>query len=330
MFVEGDDGQLRFHPLPPPVDDEVAGLVATVRVRILRLLRRRGLVDSDGVADEEVAPSSSLALASLAGAAVRGVQALGRGAGALVRRIGCDARAPWISSRKELHAHVEGFDLHAAVSIAATDRDGRERLCRYLLRPAVAQDRLELLDDDSVRVELRSAWSDGTTHLLFEPLELIGRLASLIPKPRTNLLIYHGVLAPHARWRARVVAYGVNAVAPAFAAGPVELTLADDAAVEQDQHPGQPAPTARANGRCRSCVSGNRSWAELMRRAFGIDVLACPGCGGRLRLLATIMSPAVIRTILDHLGIRRTRASSARSGRAPPSAPAWPAADDWS
>ena len=108
-----------------------------------------------------------------------------RSAGAPIRRIGSDPRAPWISSRTDLHAHVEGFDLHAAVSIAAADRDGRERLSRYLLRPAVAQDQLELLDDGNVRLELRSEWSDGTTHLEFEPSELIGRLASLVPKPRS-------------------------------------------------------------------------------------------------------------------------------------------------
>jgi uncharacterized protein YbaR (Trm112 family) len=44
-------------------------------------------------------------------------------------------------------------------------------------------------------------------------------------------------------------------------------------------------------------------WAELLRRTFKIDVLACPDCGGRLRLLATIEEPAVVRKILSHLGI---------------------------
>jgi hypothetical protein len=42
------------------------------------------------------------------------------------------------------------------------------------------------------------------------------------------------------------------------------------------------------------------TWAALMHRAFGIDVLACPQCGGRLRLIATLHDPAVIRWILAH------------------------------
>ena len=44
-------------------------------------------------------------------------------------------------------------------------------------------------------------------------------------------------------------------------------------------------------------------WAALLQRTFEIDVLACPGCGGRLRLLATIEDPEVVRKILSHLGL---------------------------
>ena len=40
-----------------------------------------------------------------------------------------------------------------------------------------------------------------------------------------------------------------------------------------------------------------------MRRAFDVDVLACPRCGGRLRLVAAIDDPHVIRQILTHLGL---------------------------
>ena len=53
----------------------------------------------------------------------------------------------------------------------------------------------------------------------------------------------------------------------------------------------------------RSKPGPHTSWAELLLRTFEIDVLACPECGRRLRLLATIEDPAVIRKILSHLGI---------------------------
>jgi hypothetical protein len=106
------------------------------------------------------------------------------------------------------HAHLTGFDLHANVAVPAADRARLERLCRYLLRPAVAQGRLRLLDDGRIVLTLKTAWADGTRHLVFEPLTLLGKLPALTPRPRINLVLYHGVLAPNAAWRARVVSYG--------------------------------------------------------------------------------------------------------------------------
>ena len=58
-----------------------------------------------------------------------------------------------------------------------------------------------------MRLELKRPWSDGTTYLLFEPVEFLEKLAAVTPRPEINLVLYHGVLAPHARWRAEVVAY---------------------------------------------------------------------------------------------------------------------------
>jgi hypothetical protein len=61
---------------------------------------------------------------------------------------------------------------------------------------AVSQERLRLLDDGRVLLSLKTAWADGTRHLLFEPLELLEKLAALTPRPRINLVLYHGVLGP--------------------------------------------------------------------------------------------------------------------------------------
>jgi hypothetical protein len=66
-----------------------------------------------------------------------------------------------------------------------------------VLRPPLAEDRLRRLTDGRVRVALKRAWHDGTTHLLFEPLEFLERLAALALRPEINLVLYHGV-APHA------------------------------------------------------------------------------------------------------------------------------------
>src|SRR5204862_2192857 len=104
-----------------------------------------------------------------------------------------------------LHAHEAGFALHAAVHVAAGDRERLERLCQYLCRPPLGQGRLQRLRDGRIAVALRP-WADGTTHLVFTPLELLERLVPLVPRPRINLVLYHGVLAANAPWRRAVVA----------------------------------------------------------------------------------------------------------------------------
>jgi hypothetical protein len=115
----------------------------------------------------------------------------------------------------------------------------------------------------------------------------------MTPRPDTNLLICHGVLAPRARRRARVVVYRRVAPEP----GP---TVAPRAA-------GPEGPGVKRSPRAWS-------WAALTHRAFAIDVLVCAHCGGRLRLIATLHDPAVIRTILAHRAL-------AHSGQSPGPAP---------
>ena len=117
---------------------------------------------------------------------------------------------------------------------------------------------------------------------------------AVVPRPETNLLICHGLLAPRARWRARVVAYGRLARELTASTGPLAT--------------GPEGTTVKSSARAWS-------WAALMHRAFAIDVLACVHCGGRLRLIATLHEPAVIRKLLAHLRMVRPGPTS---GPAPP------------
>jgi hypothetical protein len=91
--------------------------------------------------------------------------------------VGEEPDAPWVLSSHPRHAHIAGFDLHANVAVPAADRARLEQLCRYLLRPPVAQDRLRRMGDDYVLLSLKTAWADGTRHLLFSPMELLEKLA---------------------------------------------------------------------------------------------------------------------------------------------------------
>lgn len=93
-------------------------------------------------------------------------------------------------------AHLEGFDLHANVAVRAGERARLENLCRYVLRPPVAQDALELTPEGTMVLRLRRPWRDGTRAIRFEPSELLEKLAAMIPRPRANLLLYHRAFAP--------------------------------------------------------------------------------------------------------------------------------------
>jgi hypothetical protein len=155
--------------------------------------------------------------------------------------------------------------------------------------------------DGQVVLQLRHQWLDGTTHLVFDPLEFLGRLAVLVPRPRINLILYHGVLAPRAAWRSAVV----RRQTPGAGGESGVTASASDPAREADA-----AETARRHAR-------GQTWAALMARTFGIDVLACPRCGGRLRLIALIEEAAVIDRILWHLGLPSERPAP-RAARAPP------------
>jgi hypothetical protein len=89
LFTEAADGSLRFHPAPPPTDVEVARLVATIRRRVLRLLRRRGVfAGAEDDDSRDPLAETSLALAGITSAAVQGRRALGPRAGARVLQIG--------------------------------------------------------------------------------------------------------------------------------------------------------------------------------------------------------------------------------------------------
>jgi hypothetical protein len=175
----------------------------------------------------------------------------------------------------ELCSEIDGFTLHARTVIAEDDREGLERLSRYIARPPIASERLALREDGRVVYRLRHPWRDGTTAGAFDPLTFIERLAALVPRPRAHMLTYHGVLAPAASWRDLVV-----------------------------PTPAPPAPSPGAEPRSPPLSKRKRlSWAELLKRVFAIDVLVCPRCNGPRKLIATITDGPTVRTILEHLGL---------------------------
>lgn len=193
--------------------------------------------------------------------------------------------------------NVAGFSLHAGVATRANERDKLERLCRYITRPAVSEKRLSLTEHGQARYSLKNPWRDGTTHVIFEPLDFIARLAALVPKPRVNLTRFHGVFAPNSQHRALITPAG---------RGKGHKTTTTHAT----QHL---TPAGRHVA---------MTWAQRLKRVFGIDIKTCQACGSAMKVIACIEDPDVIRKILGHLdrNTPTTTPSPLPEPRAPPQA----------
>ncbi|OGB76198.1 MAG: hypothetical protein A2496_08820 [Burkholderiales bacterium RIFOXYC12_FULL_60_6] len=254
-----------FHPAPELTDDDVKRIVKTVASRVLRLLERRGALDPDSL---DPLCDDSPVLAGISAASVRGLVATGDRAGRVVRRVLTDPAEPVRTG--PLCFASRGFSLHAATRIEAGDRAGLERLCRYVARPPLATGRLARIDDERLSFQLKTPWEDGTTHLILSPLELIEKLAALVPPPRINLVRYHGVLAAHAKDRDKIV---------------------------------PKKPDAEKLRETRGASRNRLLWAALLARVFAIDVTKCPKCGGRLRLVAAVTDAASAKRYLDGVGL---------------------------
>jgi len=170
-------------------------------------------------------------------------------------------------------AKETGFSLHAGVAAQAWERDKLERLCRYISRPAVSEKRLSLTWAGNIRYKLKTPYNDGTTHVIFESLDFIAKLASLVPKPRVNLTRFHGVFAPNSKHR-------------------ILVTTARRGKSTQEENK-TPEEKRRA-----------MTWAQRLKRVFNIDVETCAQCGGSIKVIACIEDQVVIDKILLHLEIK--------------------------
>lgn len=170
--------------------------------------------------------------------------------------------------------NVAGFSLHAGVAAKAHERDKLERLCRYIARSAISEKRLSLTAQGKVRYALKTPYRDGTTHVIFEPLDFIARLAALVPKPRVNLTRFHGVFAPNSKQR--------SLVTPAKRGKGKKAKVADEVQTPAERR-------------------ASMTWAQRLKRVFNIDIETCGECGSAIKVIACIEDPVVINKILTHL-----------------------------
>jgi len=243
--------------------------------RIIRRLERRGLGEHADPEQADPLASDNPLLARLYAASVEGRISQGPRAGHPIAKFGqpveeTSLARPMPSSARS--AVAAGMSLHAGVFVPGSDTKRLERICRYTARPAIACKRLEQLIDGRLAYAFRRPWRDGTTHVVFEPRELMAHLAAQIPPPRAHQVRYHGILAPAASWRDHVV----------------PRARADEQASEHAVPPHQ-----------------LQCWAVLLQKVFAVDALACTRCGGRMRPVAIVTRPDAIGVILTRLKRRR-------------------------
>ena len=196
-----------------------------------------------------------------------------------------------------------GFSVDAGVCIEAHDRAALERLLRYCARPPFSMERLRKEGSKLVyrcakqrsepTSDKRGAKAD---ELHLTPLELIDRIAALVPPPRTHRHRYFGVLAPNSPLRAAVTALATPAqAAPVLGASISTGECAPGVVPMSSALPSQSEPVLPKR-------AAHYLWAVLIARIYEVFPLLCPLCGGHMRIIAFITHSADIRHILDHIG----------------------------
>jgi Putative transposase len=208
VYVQEALGTLRFYPAPPPQRSDLQALLRDVYARVLKWLGRRGLLGDSG--DVHDSRSGGAAETLVEAGMQRGCVVARRTGGNGVEdgeeeEAGTQPGLGKPSPRETDAMAYERFNLHASVVIAAHDDLGRERLCRYLSRPAFALSRLRLLRDGTVCYRVKKAGRGRVKERHMTAVECLSRLAAMVPPPRYPLLRFHGVLAPRHAWRARIV-----------------------------------------------------------------------------------------------------------------------------
>ena len=245
VYRSGADGVPTFVEAGAPSDDELHALLHTVITRLMKMLTRHGvLIEEMGqtyLADPNADGDEARTLRALQAAAITYRIAFGPRAGQKVLTL------RGAMARELLCSDIDGFSLHAAVRIEAHDRKRLEQLCRYITRPALADERVQLNAAGQVELKLKTPWRDGTTHLVMSPLEFMQRLAALVPRPRLHLIRFHGVLAPNAKLRSLVVPQG---------------------SPKDEQAPGVAASGIQCEAQTAQVGPERISWARLLKRVF--------------------------------------------------------------
>lgn len=238
VFVPNDLGLLVFREVSAPTSEELATISRRICRRVVKTLRRLGMWKD--MAGKPGDPEETLA----------GHVTIGPD-----RR---DVRFFAVTS-ESVPEDAVGRNGACAFELWAGQRIGRgqpkrlRRLLRYVLSPALTDEQLTRQPDGNVLLRLRRPRRDGSTTRVLTPFALLDILVNLTPRPRTNLVRFHGIWAPNAARRAEAV--------PSVAKKRHDVCRIDE------------TPEERA------------AWAELLKRVHPGEARRCPQCRGQVHLL---------------------------------------------
>jgi hypothetical protein len=288
VFAGGGE-TFRFRNLDSITDKEVEKILTDISSKVVKLLKKQGYLNHEGemvnhpVSDSLFRNHESLAMAT--SSSIAGRIAFGPNAGKQVTRIGSGfgyyEEIPLAKGHRCFS--VNGFSLHANTSTNTLARDSLRKLVEYISRGPLSNERLEITESGQVKLKLKTAYSDGTSHLLFTPGEFIEKLSAIIPPPKT-LVRWSGIFAPGSPYRKRVV------LKPEVKKGrSPKSTCTEDIPLK------------------------NSSWSKMLAKVFRIDVTKCQHCQGDMAILAAITNRSEVARYLKHLGIEHEAPA-----RAPP------------
>jgi hypothetical protein len=305
-----DRGALAFTPASPPTRTEMLVIIRKVRKRIDKLQSK--------IADELLPPLGACARIALAPGDIRSLS---------VDLEPDEQHATPPAPHDGSAVDEAGYNLEASVRIASDDDFGREHLLRYCARPPLSLARLTEIPHGKLAYRIKKLRNHRNKMRIMTPLELLARLAALVPPPRHPLVRFHGAFAPRSSWRELVVPQP-----PTVASQPPHRH-------EPDRRDHEKAEAKPANPKAKSAPqkvpalvaetelltpnvlsvrhwerlrcgallapSPHIDWSTLMSRTFDVDVLECPKCHGRLRIIALVDDKHLAATILDDLAITR-------------------------
>jgi hypothetical protein len=183
-----------------------------------------------------------------------------------------------------------GFGAHVSREIPV-DAKTPATVARYMTRPPLTPERM-LGEAGTARVISRSDIvhpRHQANFRVFDPVDFLAEVSAHIPDAHEKTTLFYGWYSNRTRGYRKQ--HGL-------------LGKAERA---------EPVPNET-----RVPLEVRRSWARLIRQVYEVDPLLCPQCGGTMKVIAVIERPAIIRQILDHLGLP----TESPQLRAPPDPPA--------